>query len=74
MLGPQLTALDIYLATFLTQLWPLADADCPQMTPLVRPAFAYLVEQISAAIPPALIERGLTSTGYQPSEQRPMTA
>lgn len=56
LLGPRLTALDIYLATFLIQLLPLAESDCPQMAPLVRPAFAYLNEQIGADVPPALIE------------------
>jgi len=55
LLGAQPTALDIYLATFLTCSLPLADADCPQLPPRVRPALAYLVEQISAEIPPALI-------------------
>jgi len=51
----QPTALDIYLATFLTYTLPLAEADCPQMLPRLRPAFAYLVEQIGSEIPPALI-------------------
>ena len=55
-MGARLTALDIYLATFLTFALPLAEADCPQMLPRVRPAFAYLVEQIGADVPPALIE------------------
>jgi glutathione S-transferase len=55
LLGAQLTAVDIYLATFLTYTLPLADADCPQLLPRVRPAFAYLVEQIGAHVPPALI-------------------
>jgi len=56
LLGTELTALDIYLATFLTYALPLAEADCPQLVPLVRPAFAYLVEQIGGDIPQALIE------------------
>jgi glutathione S-transferase len=55
LLGPKLTALDIYLATFLTYTLPLSEADCPQLLPRVRPAFAYLVEQIGGDIPPALI-------------------
>jgi glutathione S-transferase len=55
LLGAQLTALDIYLATFLTATLPLAEADCPQLPPRVRPAFAYLVEQIGADVPPTLI-------------------
>jgi len=56
LLGAQLTAIDIYLATFLTYTLPLPEADCPQMLPLVRPAFAYLVEQIGADVPPSLVE------------------
>ena len=55
LLGATLTALDIYLATFLTHALPLAEADCPQALPRVRPALAYLVEQIGGDIPPALI-------------------
>ncbi|HEV8549231.1 MAG TPA: glutathione S-transferase C-terminal domain-containing protein [Polyangiaceae bacterium] len=55
LLGAEPTALDIYLATFLTCMLPLAEADCPQFLPRVRPAFAYLVEQVGADIPPALI-------------------
>jgi glutathione S-transferase len=56
LMGARMTALDIYLATFLTYTLPLGEADCPQMLPRVRPAFAYLVEQIGADVPPALIE------------------
>jgi glutathione S-transferase len=56
LIGASITALDIYLATFLTYALPLAEADCPQMLARVRPAFAYLVEQIGADVPPALIE------------------
>jgi glutathione S-transferase len=56
LMGARLTALDIYLATFLTYALPLSEADCPQMLPRVRPAFAYFVSQISADVPPALIE------------------
>ncbi len=55
LLGAQLTALDIYLATCLTYAVPLADADCPQLQPRVRPALAYLVEQIGAYVTPALV-------------------
>jgi glutathione S-transferase len=55
LMGERLTALDIYLATYLTYTLPLPERDCPQLLPRVRPAFAYLVEQIGADIPPALI-------------------
>jgi len=56
LMGARMTALDIYLATFLTYALPLAEADCPQMLARVRPAFAYLVDQIGADVPRALIE------------------
>jgi glutathione S-transferase len=55
LLGAELTALDIYVATFLTPMLPLAEADCPQLHPRARAAFAYLSEQIGADVPPALI-------------------
>jgi glutathione S-transferase len=55
LLGAELTALDVYLATFLTNTLPLADADCPELHPRVRPAFDYLAEQIGADVPPALV-------------------
>ncbi|HEX2660890.1 MAG TPA: glutathione S-transferase C-terminal domain-containing protein [Polyangia bacterium] len=56
LLGARLTALDIYLATFLTSLLPLAEGDCPQVAPLVRPALDYLAQQIGGDVPTALIE------------------
>jgi glutathione S-transferase len=56
LMGPRMTALDVYLATFLTYALPLAEADCPQTVSVVRPAFAYFVDQIGADVPPALIE------------------
>ena len=56
LMGAHVTALDIFLGTFLTFALPLAEADCPQMLPRVRPALAYLAEQIGADVPPALIE------------------
>lgn len=55
-LGPHPTALDIYLATFLTYTIPVAEADCPQFLPRVRPAFSYLAEQIGPDVPAALAE------------------
>jgi hypothetical protein len=54
MLGPAVTALDVYAATFLTPLVPLLPVDCPQMLDMLRPAFTYLVEQVGALVPPAL--------------------
>jgi glutathione S-transferase len=47
-------ALDVFLATFLTP--PLfTEADCPAMLPHVRPAYAYLAEQLRGDVPAALV-------------------
>jgi hypothetical protein len=54
LLGRHLGALDIYLATFLTPAAGISEADCPDMRPEVRPAFAYLREQMGEALSPAL--------------------
>jgi glutathione S-transferase len=42
LLGDAPTALDIYVATFLTPITGVTEAECPQMRAPVRPAFAYL--------------------------------
>jgi glutathione S-transferase len=55
LLGERLSALDIYAATFLTPAVGTPEEDCPAMRPEARPAFAYLKEQIEAAVPPALV-------------------
>ena len=58
LLGPRLGALDIYLATFLTPIVGVTEADCPGVVPAVRSAFAYLGEQLAggaADLPPALV-------------------
>jgi glutathione S-transferase len=54
LLGPRLTALDIYLATFLTPIVGVSEAECPATVPPVRDAFAYVGEVIGADLPPAL--------------------
>jgi glutathione S-transferase len=54
LLGATLSALDIYLATFLTPIVGVAAGDCPALAPPVRPAFEYLGEQVGAEVPPAL--------------------
>jgi glutathione S-transferase len=54
LLGAEFTALDLYLATFLTPLAGLSEADCPQMRAELRPAFAYLHEEMGAALPAPL--------------------
>jgi glutathione S-transferase len=53
LLGDRLTALDMYLATFLTPIVGVAAEECPALAPPVRPAFAYLGEEVGA-VPPAL--------------------
>lgn len=54
LMGGELTALDLYLAAFLTPLVGVSDEDCPQMMPALRPAFAALHEELGAAVPPPL--------------------
>jgi len=56
LLGDQLSALDIYLATFITPIIGVTVEECPGMVDVVRPAFAYLGEQVGAELPPALAE------------------
>jgi glutathione S-transferase len=55
LLGDELTALDIYLATFLTPLAGQAQVECPQLRPDLLPAFAYLHEELGGQVPPALL-------------------
>jgi glutathione S-transferase len=55
LLGPALTAVDIYLATFLTPVVGVSEADCPAMRPDLRPAFDVLREVIGPDLPPSLI-------------------
>jgi glutathione S-transferase len=54
LLGERVTALDIYLATFLTPVVGLSEADCPQLRPEARQAFDYLHELAGGDVPPAL--------------------
>jgi glutathione S-transferase len=54
LLGNRLTALDIYLATFLTPLVGVTEEECPRMLPLIRPAFSYLKSEAGASVTPAL--------------------
>jgi glutathione S-transferase len=56
LLGDRLTALDIYLATFITPIVGVTAAECPGMFDVVRPAFTYLGEEVGAEMPPALVE------------------
>ncbi len=54
LLGAPLTALDIYLATFLTPIVGVTVEECPAMHEAARPGFTYLGEQVGADVPPAL--------------------
>jgi glutathione S-transferase len=56
LLGDELGALDIYLATFLTPAVAIGEADCPGLRPEVRQAFASLHEEVGALLPPSLVE------------------
>jgi glutathione S-transferase len=56
LVGDRLTALDLYLATFLTPIVGVTPDECPAMAPPVRPAYQYLGEQIGADLPPSLVE------------------
>jgi glutathione S-transferase len=51
----ELSALDVYLATFLTPAANIPEAECPAMRPEVRQAFAYLHDQVASALPPSLL-------------------
>ena len=54
LLGDTLTALDIYVATFLTPITGVSEAECPAMMPPLRPAFAYVGKQVGDLLSPEL--------------------
>jgi glutathione S-transferase len=54
LLGHRLSALDIYLATFLTPIVGVTEQECPGMMPQLRPAFAYLKKEVGHAVTEAL--------------------
>lgn len=54
LMGDRLTALDLYLATFLTTAVGVSETECPAMLPALRPAFEHLAEQLAAAVPAGL--------------------
>jgi hypothetical protein len=64
LLGDRLSALDIYLATFLTPIIGVSPEDCPGMSPRARSGFDYLGAQMvdgddgtgAGVVPPALAE------------------
>jgi len=56
LLGAAVSALDVYLATFLTPIVGLGDDECPAMRPELRRACNYLRELDEARVSPALRE------------------
>jgi glutathione S-transferase len=65
--GPRISALDIYLATFLTPLSAIPADECPKLEPVLRQAFGCAHEALGALVPPELaahrktvLERHLT--------------
>jgi glutathione S-transferase len=54
LLGNRLSALDIYLATFLTPIMGVSERECPAMMPQLRPAFAYLKKEVGHAVTASL--------------------
>jgi glutathione S-transferase len=52
--GAKVSALDVYLATFLTPLSPIAPGDCPALEPLLRQAFGTAHEALGALVPDEL--------------------
>jgi glutathione S-transferase len=56
LLGDALTALDLYLATFLTPIVGVSESECPGMRADLRAAFTHLEREIGPLVPPALAE------------------
>jgi glutathione S-transferase len=52
--GPRVSALDVYLATFLTPLSSITVEDCPQLEPVLRQAFGTAHEALGALVPDEL--------------------
>jgi glutathione S-transferase len=52
--GPRISALDVYLATFLTPLSAIPEEECPNLDPRLRQAFATAHETFGALVPPEL--------------------
>jgi glutathione S-transferase len=53
--GARLSAVDIYLATFLTPLTAISAEDCPQLQPVLRQAFGCAHEELGALVPAELV-------------------
>lgn len=52
--GPRVSALDVYLATFLTPLSVITVDDCPQLEPALRQAFGTAHEALGRLVPEEL--------------------
>jgi len=52
--GERPSAVDVYLATFLTPLGPIDDSICPQMTPALRQTFGTAAELLGDLVPSEL--------------------
>jgi len=52
--GDRPDALDAYVAPFLTPLFPISEADCPGMQPMLRAVFGVCAEELGGEVPPAL--------------------
>jgi glutathione S-transferase len=52
--GARVSALDVYLATFLTPLSVISEADCPQLAPVLRAAFGTAHEELGGLVPEEL--------------------
>lgn len=53
--GARVSALDIYLATFLTPLSPIPVEDCPELLPMLRQALGCAHEVLGPLVPPELV-------------------
>src|SRR5213075_1477909 len=53
--GARVSALDVYLATFLTPLTAIAETDCPTLIPALRAAFGTAHEELGALVPAELL-------------------
>jgi glutathione S-transferase len=53
--GARVSALDIYLAAFLTPLTAISETDCPTLIPALRAAFGAAHEELGALVPAELL-------------------
>lgn len=54
--GARVSALDVYVATFLTPLSVIAPEDCPQLEPVLRLAFGSAHDELGALVPAELAD------------------